>query len=866
MNPIFKLKNRPHRNFLGQKSLLPPVRRESLSARLPTKPLQTLTEQSEHIQGHHLIGQKIGPFEIMSELGRGGMGSVYLARRDDGVLKMNVAIKFVRADIDNQRLHRRFHNERQILADLNHPNIARLLDAGATDWGQPFLVMEFIEGLPIDRYCRQNKLSVPQILALFQRVCHAVGFAHQNLVIHRDLKPSNVLINDAGEPILLDFGIAKILDSPTEEPLTCTGDFLMTPEYASPEQVLGKQPGESNDLYALAVMLFELLTGSLPYELPSRSMAAVCEVICRVTPKTPSKLIKADEADSNRDLQLGKLSLTDLDSILLKALRKEPHERYANVERFAQDIAQLQAGHPVAAKGGQWPYRFKKSLVRHGWKWAFATAAVLFVALTCCKQLEAQLMVQQALEKQQQAEASKSQAEASLTHIAEEKAAAQQIAAKIEEEAKFLTEAQATLRQERDLARKAWAKIQKERESLQGELKVIEQEKQQVTQSLAALSVDQQQTEQALEHLKENHSAIQVAMQEMAEERDQTNQVLVLLQDLFDQQQNLSESTLPMILKERLTQAPTQDLGTYYRLAGAVCLGLGRLEEAKTLLIESLQLLNQANSVLPLEVSKTLFHLAHTYDLLGMGEQAESYYLEAEQLFSQEPDTDALRHLNLLRHVAGFYQRWHQPKKAVPYLEKSLGFAKNQYGEHHLEFVKTLESLASFYWHLGMAEKAVTTQQKAIGILSENSAQNSQQLTQSLTTLQVYCCQAESGIQAEIRSPSFFVESSAIQPGLFQLHASLPQQPFPRFTQIRVPSNRGSAPFAAGPPPDNQPSENRSDRSVSQRLNTRPTPRFNQTGHRPNRSSSFSSSTRQKHHQRPSSSAGGGRSGSGKRH
>src|SRR5437868_3945156 len=233
----------------------------------------------------------IGPYRILRRIGQGGMGAVYLAQRDDAEFKQQVAIKLVKRGMDTEFVLRRFRNERQILAALNHPNIARLLDGGTTSDGRPYFVMEYIEGKPITEYADEQRLSTAERLQLFQEVCAAIHYAHQNLVIHRDIKPSNILVTAEGTPKLLDFGIAKLLNpdlaAQTLE-ATAVAIRLMTPEYASPEQVKGEAITTASDVYSLGVLLYELLTGHRPYRLNSHAPHEVARVVCEEEPRLPS--------------------------------------------------------------------------------------------------------------------------------------------------------------------------------------------------------------------------------------------------------------------------------------------------------------------------------------------------------------------------------------------------------------------------------------------------------------------------------------------------------------------------------------------------------------------------------------------------
>ncbi len=337
-------------------------------------------------------GRRIGGYQIIEEIGHGGMGEVYRAVRADGQYTKDVAIKLVRGGYDTASMLERFRNERQILASLDHPNIARLLDGGNTDDGIPYLVMELIEGKPIDEYCDEHKLSVTERLRLFRRVCVGVHYAHQRLVIHRDIKPSNVLVTEEGEPKLLDFGIAKIVSPIGEAQTTLTQ--AMTPEYASPEQIRGEPITTATDVYSLGVVLYQLLTGRSPYQADTRTPHKLAQAVCETEPGRPSTVVaKRDPAADERDPGPDRISSTregspaklrrrlagDLDDITMMALRKEPARRYGSVEQFGEDIRRHLEGLPVAARRGSWSYRAEKLVRRH--KVGIAAAAVVVLAV-----------------------------------------------------------------------------------------------------------------------------------------------------------------------------------------------------------------------------------------------------------------------------------------------------------------------------------------------------------------------------------------------------------------------------------------------------------------------------------------------------
>jgi serine/threonine protein kinase len=363
------------------------------------------TESPAFAEGLHLLeesgerslaGQNIGPYKVIRKLGQGGMGAVYLAARADQTFQKEVAIKLIRGGQDTDDVIRRFRSERQILASLDHPNITRLLDGGTTEDGLPYFVMEHIQGQPIDKYCDSNKLDTTRRLRLFQSVCAAVHFAHQNLVIHRDIKPGNILVTSEGIPRLLDFGIAKLLaDQPSFADRTLTIARRMTPQSASPEQVRGENITTTSDVYSLGVLLYKLLTGHSPYRLAGWSSDEIERAICEQDPEKPSVVIdRVEESGGERAITSQSVSETregipdklrrrlrgDLDNIVLMALRKEPQRRYSSVLQLSEDIRRHLEGLPVSARRDTPGYRAVKFIGRH--KTGVATAALIFLSLT----------------------------------------------------------------------------------------------------------------------------------------------------------------------------------------------------------------------------------------------------------------------------------------------------------------------------------------------------------------------------------------------------------------------------------------------------------------------------------------------------
>lgn len=353
--------------------------------------LGEVVEQAAHSMlndAPDLSGEHIGPYLIVGELGQGGMGAVYLAERDDDQYRKRVAIKLIRHGSTNKEILQRFRIERQILANLEHPFIARLLDGGSTPSGLPYLVMEYVEGEPIDTYCNRKALGTRERLRLFHKICSAVQYAHQKLVVHRDLKPSNLLVTGEGEPKLLDFGIAKLLDTADLDQTilkTHVEARLHTPQYSSPEQLEGKQVSTATDVYALGVVLYEILTGSRPYGNEPTDRISIERAIMKAEPLPPSVSVGGSgpvsgKGETGLDSRRVKKELAgDLDNIIMMALRKEPERRYQSAAQFAADINNFLEQRPVVARPTSWSYRSGKFLSRH--RFSSAITALLLLSL-----------------------------------------------------------------------------------------------------------------------------------------------------------------------------------------------------------------------------------------------------------------------------------------------------------------------------------------------------------------------------------------------------------------------------------------------------------------------------------------------------
>src|SRR5271166_399299 len=358
--------------------------------------LNAIGDAAELLLAEHqdrLVGTRIGHYRIVSILGHGGMSTVYRGERDDAQYRQTVAIKVLQHATLHPRLRSRLHSERHILATLAHRSIARLIDSGDLEDGTPYLVMEHVAGESIDSYCDRRTLFVRERLELFIQVCAAVQYAHRNLVVHRDIKSSNIFVTGEGAPKLLDFGIAKLLAPESLShtlPVTRLQERILTPENAAPEQVLGRPITTATDIYALGVLLYQLVTGRSPYRLLSYSQLQLERAICMDDPVRPSQMViskLSGEKDSDRSRISDRRGLSpqrlrarlsgDLDAIIAMAMRKEPDRRYPSVEALAADVQRHLLGQPVRARQGDWRYNTAKFLRRY--VVAVAAAAAVFL-------------------------------------------------------------------------------------------------------------------------------------------------------------------------------------------------------------------------------------------------------------------------------------------------------------------------------------------------------------------------------------------------------------------------------------------------------------------------------------------------------
>ncbi len=603
-------------------------------------------------------GARIGPYRILSEIGEGGMGAVYLAVRDDDAFRKQVAIKLLLPGARSVGLVRRFRSERQILATLEHPNVARLLDGGATPDGRPYLVMEYVDGLPVDEYCDAHRLSVRRRLEIFGQVCAAVHYAHQNLVVHRDVKPSNILVTAEGVPCLLDFGIAKLIEPgafPYTVEATRTGQRPMTPSYASPEQVRGEAVTTASDVYSLGVLLYQLLTGRLPYRLRGLSPVEIDRILSAAEPSRPSTAVGQTEERIHEDggsrvltpelvaeqrgtrpQQLRRRLAGDLDHIVARALRKEPAARYGSVDQLVQDLDRHRDGLPVLARQGSFGYAVGKFLRRN--RLAAGAAALIFFLLA----VFAGAMAHQAAQTARQRD-------------------------RAEQVTKFLIDlfeivdpgsARGNSIKARELLDRGAERVERELGD-QGEVQA---------------------------NLRQAIGSVYLNL------------------GLHDEAGELLEAALAERLRRLDESHPdvARSLDTLARLYRYQ----GRYDEAEPLLRRALAGREQALGAEDPEVAKLLRHLAILVRIQGRFEEAEELGRRALGIFERALGGDHVEVAEGSRVLAGVLASRGDNRQAEDFLHKALAIYERTYGDDHVVTGTTHQNFGVLYWAKGDVEKA----------------------------------------------------------------------------------------------------------------------------------------------------------------
>ena len=706
---------------------------------------EDLSTQEADYSHRHLKEFRIGSYQVKRSLGEGGMGTVYLATRADQEFKKYVAIKVIREGRDSRDIIARFRRERQILAALDHPNIAKLLDGGTTEQGFPYFIMEYIQGTKLDQYCDSHKLSINERLELFRTVCAAVQFAHQNLIVHRDLKPENILVTSDGTPKLLDFGIAKILNPGSfadDMPPTISIMRAMTPEYASPEQFKGDPITTSSDIYSLGVILYQLLSGSRPYTFTSRSPAEIYKALCELEPTKPSNAItKTEPGDTTRLSSLRNTTAEklqkelrgDLDNIIMMALRKEPQKRYPSAEAFSSDIRRFLSDHPVLASKGTRRYRAAKYIQRH--RVGIAAASSLFLlliafALTATFQNIRIAQQRDAAEKAKLKAEAESQKAAKVTDFVVklfetndpaqskgETLSARQIldrgAERLHKEFKDQPEVQAELMNKvGNIYEKLGLYDQAElllKESVTIRRKYYGNEHVAITESLRDLTLvlmDKEELEEAEKLIRE---ALAIDRKFLGNEHSEVAMDLDYLAGVlhdkgqFDEAENLYREALGLNRKV-LGKEHIEVANNLNNLAN-VMMDKGQLDEAEKLYREALAIDRKLLGIHP-HVATDLNNLANVVQNKGQLDEAEKLHQEALALNRKLLGNEHAAIATMLNNLAGVMRDKGQLDEAEKLYRESLAMNRKLLGNEHSEVATNLNNLGTVMRGKGQLDEA----------------------------------------------------------------------------------------------------------------------------------------------------------------
>lgn len=651
------------------------------------------------------IGKQIGSYIIDGKAGYGGMGIVYSGQRNDKNFKQKVAIKILKHGLNSDYHLKRFLIERQTLASLQYPFIAKLLDGGQTDEGLPYLVMEFIDGIPITEYCNQNNLNINQRLKLFRDVCSAVQYAHQNLVVHRDIKPGNILVTNDGHPKLLDFGIAKLLDEnilENEEGLTRTGIWHLTPEYASPEQIKGEQITTASDIYSLGVMLYQILTEEQPYKITNNSPSAISKIITDENIIKPSDRIRktisrSAGSDSNDPVSLENENKQDekrqklfhrlrgdLDNIVLKAMHKDPARRYVSVEQFSEDIRRHLVGLPVIAQKDTAGYRISKFVQRHKKGVVVSSAFLLFMIISLIA------IIWQA------------------NIAAKERDKARTEAIKVETVNKFLQDMLSSVDPTEigkdvkvyDILKKAADEVGKRFEG-QPEIEAA------IRKTIGRTLTNLGEFDQAKPHLDKALELNRIVY------GDESNQAAASIYDIafyyhwiadLKTADSLYQKSISIFRKNK--DAPPRDLASALNDFGILKNDYAEYESAKKYHQEALDIFEKNFGEKDRDVASTVNNIAITLHELKEIEEAEKYFLRSLKMNIElfgENSPEASSNYNNLGYI---YIDKNDNEKAEWYFKKSLELKINHYGDKHSLVGLANMNLGGFQFRIGKIDES----------------------------------------------------------------------------------------------------------------------------------------------------------------
>jgi serine/threonine-protein kinase len=725
--------------------------------------LQTLISEQFAIKQ----GDRLGTYEIVALLGEGGMGAVYEARRIDEEFHQRVAIKLIQSTAVNSLTLQRFQTERQILANLNHPNIARLLDGGTTEQGLPYLVMEYVEGMPITEYCQHNRLNIEHRLKLFLQVCQAVKYAHEHLVVHRDIKPANILVSDEGQIKLLDFGIAKIIEGDESAlPASATRSEvrLLTPESATPEQVLGLAITTRTDVYALGNLLYEMLSEQKLFDFEQENRLALERLICEQIPEKPSHAINsqysllhksAHSLINTSPAQLHKALQGDLDTIILKALQKEPRRRYDSVEQLADDIHRHLKNYPILARPDSLGYRatkfFQRNRLLSSMSGLFALSVIIFIIIVLTQSSELKRQTAHALLEADNARQTRDFMidifESSDPNInAGENISARQLLENGKEKIDALDDK--PLLQAKMLL--SIGRVYQKLSDYEQALELIDRAGQIIDTRPAAdllLRNDYFTNRADLQYELGDYTASEVSYRaslkllmaaEIPDEDLIINTRLGLVAVLSERSKNAEALPIQQqILQQQIRNhgENSAEAGEAWTFLGHVLRKLSRHEEAETALKKGLSARRIAYGNHHLETAHSLNQLARTLTFTQKYDEAEKFALEGLQIrrdIHQSDNVEIAASLGNLAHIMTAAQKY---PEAAQYRLESLNMIRSIFGENHPYVPGTLGSLASLYRKSGQLEKALSTYQRSIDGFNKLSEQPTIKIAPSLAGL-----------------------------------------------------------------------------------------------------------------------------------
>ncbi len=674
------------------------------------------------------IGKFFGRYKIIKLIAQGGMGLVYFGLRDDEV-KQKAAVKIINPGYASSTVIKRFQTERQTLANLNHPNISKLLDGGITDDGIQFLVMEFIDGIPVDEYCDEHKLNIKERLKLFLKIADVVKYAHHNLVVHRDLKPNNILITKEGEPKLLDFGIAKILDPEgmTHETITSKGILNFTPEYASPEQIKGEIITTSSDVYSLGIVLYKLLTGHHPYKLKSHFPSDIKDSVLHAEPTKPSEIIyetvekKYDEkvitispetVSSTREGSIEKLHkklIGDLDNIVAMSIRKEAERRYSSVENFAEDIKRYLNDQPVNAHKDSLSYRSKKFVKRN------KTAVITFAIINIFIILGLGGIIWQSRIASIERDNAKLEAE------------------KANQIKSFLLNMISSPDPKQDGREvKVIDAIQKAAKSLSTELqgqKQIEAEIRTIIgttyQNLGIYDSAEVEMNKALDI---NQKLFGEKSYETAVSLKNLGVVLEYKGD-YESTEKLYRKSLDML--KSVEDKPSLELAKMLDSYGSLFTDMGNYQKAEEVSYEALLTAEKVRGDDDYDVISIKNNLATALNYNGKLDKADSLYRVCLKAFRKKFGNNHIRVSNVLNNLAfiSIYKQEHH--KALPLLEESINIKKKILGEDHPDLILAYSNLGSTYFNDSQFVKAEEIIKASVDVGLKNFDENNVNLSRS---------------------------------------------------------------------------------------------------------------------------------------